>query len=177
MTISSGSSIPFAVCSASTVVPKRWAIDASVSPSTTVYVCGCGAGGGVGTGVGTAVAAGVAVGAGVADGALDGLIVGEGLGRGVCVGEGVGTSEGEGAGVAVESASWMRPSITAEASATPPSPTPSATTPTATSGPRGARRARPAIPRQAGSGASSNRVLTRPSPRPVLPLPRPARAR
>ena len=78
MTISSGSSIPFADWMAATVVPKRWAMSANVSPSTMVYVVG---GGGVGAGVGAAVGAGVAVGSGV--GVMIGVAVGDVSGKGV----------------------------------------------------------------------------------------------
>src|SRR5687767_12725056 len=84
MTISSGSPIPLADWMAATVVPKRWAMSARVSPSTTVYVVG---GGGVGAGVGTGVGAGVAVGKGVA--VTVGVAVGDGVARGVKVGDGV----------------------------------------------------------------------------------------
>lgn len=159
ITISSGSSIPFADCNADTVVPKRWAIAARVSPSCTTYVS-CGGGGG---------AVGAAVGAGVATATGDG--VGDGLGLGLGDGEAVAVGVARAVGVAVgdgrsESDGWAPDSragsIIPPATTTPPIPSATPAAPIASNRPAGARRARPAIPRQAGSGARTMRVDARP---------------
>ena len=106
------------------------------------------------------------MGAGVAVGVGDGLgeAVGVGVGDGVAVGvalaacEVVGAGELEDAGPGAPS-----PSTNPLATATPPMPSATPAAPIARSGPVGARRARPAMPRHAGSGARTILVVTRPS--------------
>ena len=163
MMISLGSSIPFAACSASTVVPNCWAIAASVSPSCTTYVRCVGAdvwtGVGVGSGVGTAVGEGV----GVAEGL--------GVGRGLAVADGADDGDAVVDGTALAVGEWSAPPgpMTPDTTAMPAAPRTRAAPVPSTTGPLGARRARPAIPRQAGVGASVIRVDTRPSPMSMLP--------
>ena len=101
---------------------------------------------GVGDGLGVAVGVGVG----------DGVAVGVGLAAGETVGADEGELEDAGAGPA-------SPSTKPLATATPPMPSATPAAPMARSGPVGARRARPAMPRQAGSGARTIRVETRPS--------------
>ena len=159
MVISSGSSIPFADCSAAAVVPNCWAMAASVSPCCTTYVC-CAGGSGGGAAVGAVVGAGVAVGVGDGLGEAVGVGVGDGVAVGVALaaGEVVGAGELEDAGPGAPS-----PSTNPLATATPPMPSATPAAPIARSGPVGARRARPAMPRHAGSGARTILVETRPS--------------
>lgn len=148
------------------MVPNRWAIDARVSPATTVYVVwGAGvAGTGVTIGVGEAVGVGATVG------------VGEGEGDAVGVGRRVGDAVGEGLGGAVGDAPMSDPATAAPVM--PITATP-ATPPTMSI--ERERRARPANPRHAGCGASRSRVETKPSPassRPgVIPAERATKAR
>ena len=158
MTISSGSSIPFADCNADTVVPKRWAITARVSPSCTTYVSCGGGGGAVEAGVGAGVATATGDGVGDRVGLGDGEAVAVGVGR--AVGDAVGDGRGDSEGSAPDSGSG--PTIP-PATTTPPIPSATPAAPSATSRRVGARRARPAMPRQAGSGARTMRVETRPS--------------
>ncbi len=184
MTISSGSSIPFTACSASTLVPNCPAMRARVSPCWTTYVScgGCGAGvcgGAVGagdaTGVGVAtVALGVTPGGAEPDG--DARSVGDALGTGVAVPLADGDQLSFTWAKGDPGAASNRPSRTAPATATAPTVTAAAAIAPATIGPRGARRARPAMPRQTGSGAMTIRVDTSPSPRMTPGPERPVRA-
>lgn len=154
--ISFGSSMPFVAWSAATVTPKRWAMSASVSPPTTTYVR-CGVGAAVGATVGGAtLGVGAGVAAAAADGRGDGAVVRLGVGAAVAVGRADADAVDDGS-TAVSRESAI-PAATAEApaSALPPM------TSTATR-PRGERRARPAIPRHDGSGASTRRVERMPS--------------
>jgi hypothetical protein len=167
MMISLGSSIPFAAWSASTVVPNCSAIAASVSPSWTTYVRCVGAGVATGVGRGVGVGAGVGTAVGEDVGVADAL----GVGRGEAVGVGVDEAgpDENGTALAAGEASATPGTMTPDATAMPAAPRTRAAPAPSTTGPRGARLARPAMPRHAGVGASVIRVDTRPSPMSMLP--------
>lgn len=164
MTISSGLSMPLAACMADAVVPNCCAMAARVSPCWTTYVS-CGGGGGGGGAVGTAV--GTGVGAGVGDGpGLDvGLAVATAEAEVLGLLDAGGLSEGRTDADAEADAELPAPVNSSPmaplATATPPIARATPPAPMAISGPVDARRARPAIPRHAGSGARIKRVETR----------------
>ncbi len=174
MARSFASSMPFAACSADAVVANRSAISASVSPASTTYVSCAGAGGAVGAMVGDGVARGAALGAGVGVGVGVETLVGAAVG--VARSVAVGSEMGESRGLADACAGADTPTFNVPGSsltipptmATPPIPRTAPATPMASSGPVGVRRARPAIPRHAGSGDRTMRVETRPPTTPVL---------
>ncbi len=176
MARSFASSRPFAACNADAVVANRSAISASVSPASTTYVSCAGAGGAVGAMVGDGVARGAALGAGVGVGVGVGVETLVGAAVGVARSVAVGSEMGESRGLADACAGADTPTFNVPGSsltipptmATPPIPRTAPATPMARSGPVGVRRARPAIPRHAGSGDRTMRVETRPPTTPVL---------
>ncbi|CAN5258309.1 hypothetical protein BH24CHL10_BH24CHL10_06070 [soil metagenome] len=180
MARSFASSMQFAACSADAVVANRSAISASVSPASTTYVSCAGAGGAAGAMVGDGVARGAALGVGVSVGVSVGVGVGVetlvGAAVGVARSVAVGSELGESRGLADACAGAGTPTFDVPGSsltipptmATPPIPRTAPATPMASSGPVGVRRARPAIPRHAGSGDRTMRVETRPPTTPVL---------
>ena len=176
MASSFASSMPFAACSADAVVANRSAISASVSPASTTYVSCAGAGGAVGAMVSDGVARGAALGAGVGVGVGVGVETLVGAAVGVARSVAVGSELGEARGLADACTGAGTPTFDVPGSsliipptmATPPIPRTAPATPMASSGPVGVRRARPAIPRHAGSGDRTMRVETRPPTTPVL---------